>query len=104
MKTTLTAALSIILAISATAETNQEALDAAYEWVEQESFRQESRAAQARQQAALDDLRWELAQQRRQAQANARAQEAAARRQREQQWADREQRRFVEANQERRAR
>ena len=103
MKTTLTAALSIILALSALGYDRQ-AAEELQTWCDHQNELDESRQAARRQQAALDDLRWELAQQRRQAQANARAQEAAARRQREQQWADREQRRFVEANQERRER
>lgn len=80
MKTTLIAILSSLLAISAFAETAREAMDAAYEWVEQESFRRESRAAQSRQDAALEDLQWELAEQRRQALANARIREENARR------------------------
>jgi len=74
MKTTLLAALLCLLAIPAHAETNQEALDAAYEWVEQESARQESRQAARRQQAALEDIRWEITEQRRQAQEHATAQ------------------------------
>lgn len=88
MKTPLIAILSSLLAISASAETAREAIDAAYEWVEQESARQESRAAAARQQAALEDIRWELAAQRQQALANARAREAAAQRRHAQQQAE----------------
>jgi F0F1-type ATP synthase membrane subunit b/b' len=92
MKTTLLAVLFCLLVISSHAETNQEALDAAYEWVERESDRQESRRSASRQQAALEDIRWELAERRRQAQ----IQEENARRQRERIWAELERQRRLE--------
>lgn len=76
MKTTIITALSCLLAITSFAETHQEAMDAAYEWVEREAERQEARASRIQQQSDMDEIRWELAERRRQAAENSAAREA----------------------------
>ena len=87
MKTTLIAILSGILAISAFGYDRQ-AEEEIQAWCDHQNELDESRQRAARQQAALDDIRWELAERRRQA-ATQTHEQIRIRRLLEQQQADR---------------
>ena len=76
MKTLLIAALS--LAISTLGHSGQ-ITDEMQEWLDHQNQLDEQRQAHARQQDALEDIQWELADQRRRAIENARVQKENAR-------------------------